>query len=141
VNLYLDTSSLVKLYFQEEYSNLVKEAVEKSKVVATSRISYVEAKAAFARKYRNKGLGRKDYQRLLFEFEKDWGNYLIVEILEEVISLAGGLVEKYDLRAYDALHLSSALTLQSKSGLKISFSSFDKQQERVAKKEGLSSLF
>ena len=47
--LYLDTSSLVKLYVDEEDSGKVVEMVKASKVAATSIIAYTEARAAFAR--------------------------------------------------------------------------------------------
>ncbi|MBE9540835.1 MAG: type II toxin-antitoxin system VapC family toxin, partial [Proteobacteria bacterium] len=50
--IYLDTSSLVKLYVEEEDSSKVADLVRSSKVIATSLIAYAEARSAFARRYR-----------------------------------------------------------------------------------------
>ena len=52
--LYLDTSSLVKLYVDEDCSEIVREWVEEAEVVATSRVTYPEALSAFARRW-NRG--------------------------------------------------------------------------------------
>lgn len=41
--LYLDTSSLVKLYVEEEYSDMVKEWVREAETVSTCRVAYPEA--------------------------------------------------------------------------------------------------
>ena len=41
--LYLDTSSLVKLYVQEAGSEDVQELVEKARLVVTSQVAYPEA--------------------------------------------------------------------------------------------------
>ena len=46
--LYLDTSSLVKLYVEEEDSAKIADLANASKVAATSIIAYTEARAAFA---------------------------------------------------------------------------------------------
>jgi uncharacterized protein len=46
---YLDTSSLVKLYVEEEGSALIRQLVERTELVATSVLAYPEARAALAR--------------------------------------------------------------------------------------------
>lgn len=46
---YLDTGAPVKLYIQEDGSELVREKVSDASLVATSKIAYAEARAAFAR--------------------------------------------------------------------------------------------
>jgi len=56
VNLYLDTSALVKLYIAEEGSLLVRTALADARFVATSVVAYVEARAAFARRRRERAL-------------------------------------------------------------------------------------
>src|SRR6185295_15326330 len=49
VTLYLDTSSLVKLYVSEPGSETVRQLVRDATVVATSVVAYPETRAAFAR--------------------------------------------------------------------------------------------
>ena len=45
--LYLDTSSLVKLFIEEKYSERVREWVDAVDAVLTCRVAYAEAAAAF----------------------------------------------------------------------------------------------
>lgn len=47
--LYLDTSSLVKLYIAEAHSELVQDWVGEAEAVATSRVAYPEALLKAAR--------------------------------------------------------------------------------------------
>jgi len=135
--LYLDTSALVKLYCREADSEQVKELVEKAEVVGTCRISYVEAKAAFSRKYWSKELTENDFRKLISGLEKDWPNYLVVEVSTTVAEKAGDLVSAYNLRAYDALHIAAAQLLKEKSGLEAFFLTFDRDQKIAAIREGL----
>jgi predicted nucleic acid-binding protein len=52
VTLYLDTSSLVKLYVTEAGSDSVHGLVNEASIVATASIAYPEARAALARRWR-----------------------------------------------------------------------------------------
>ena len=49
MTLYLDTSSLVKLYVTESGSKVVRQLVGDANVVATSVVAYAETRAALAR--------------------------------------------------------------------------------------------
>ena len=92
--IYLDTSSLVKLYVEEEDSSKVADLVRSSKVIATSLIAYAEARSAFARRYRENAFTPYQYKRLVSFFNQDWDNYLIVRITKELVWLAGDLAER-----------------------------------------------
>jgi uncharacterized protein len=50
--LYLDTSTLVKLYAEEEGTETVERAADEAEAIATSVVAYAEPRAAFARKLR-----------------------------------------------------------------------------------------
>jgi uncharacterized protein with PIN domain len=58
--LYLDTSVLVKIYVEEDGSITIREQVNNARFVATSMIAYVEARAAFARRRRERKLAPAD---------------------------------------------------------------------------------
>ena len=135
--LYLDTSALVKLYVPETESGEVKGAVEAADVVATSRLAYVEATAAFARKRREHGLTAGGYRTVLQDFEHDWENYFLVDVSDSLVKLAARLAEKHALRGYDAIHLASAVTMGRDGGLTIAFSCFDDRLSLCARREGL----
>jgi len=114
VILYLDTSSLVKLYVSEMESGTVRELVDTAEVAASSRLAYVEARAAFARKRREHGVTPKDYQNIVQDFDRDWESYFLVDVADALVKTAGHLAEKHALRGYDAIHLSSAVTCRGK---------------------------
>ena len=67
--LYLDTSSLVKLYVEEEKSSKVVDLVRSSKVTGTSLVAYAEARAAFARRFRENAFTPREYKRLTSSFD------------------------------------------------------------------------
>lgn len=133
--VYLDTSSLVKLYVEEKGSRLVRELVENAELVATSVVTYAEARAALARQRREDGLTTAGYRQAKNDFEQDWPRYLAVEVNETVYRSAGDLAEKHHLRGFDSLHLASYLSLYGESVPQIRFSSFDEALNRAARKE------
>lgn len=135
--VYLDTSSLVKLYFSETGSIAVSRLVETAEVVATSQLAYVEARAAFARKRRERGLTLKDYRTVLQDFDDDWESYFVVDISNALVKLAGHLAEKHGLRGYDAIHLASALTVHQQADRPLAFSCTDTRLALAARREGL----
>ncbi|MGH7827946.1 MAG: type II toxin-antitoxin system VapC family toxin [Candidatus Binatia bacterium] len=135
--LYLDTSSLVKLYVSESESPAAKQLVEEAEITATCRLTYVEARAAFARKRRERGVTPKDYRNLVQDFDNDWESYFIVDISDALVKLAGRLAERHALRGYDAIHLASAVTLRREGDQPVAFSCFDGRLSLAARREGL----
>ena len=124
--LYLDTSSLVKLYVEEEGSNEIEDLVVASPAVATSLIAYAEARSAFARRLREQAFSAAEYREILASFESDWGSYAHAAVTIEIVRLAGNLAEKHALRGFDGLHLSSAVTIGRQSASPVRFSSSDR---------------
>ena len=109
---YLDTSAVVKLYVEEGGATTVRRAVQDATQVGTSRVTYAEARAAFARRFRERGFASAAYAELLRSFDQEWETYVRLDVTEPLIQLAGDLAERHALRAYDAIQLASALTLQ-----------------------------
>ena len=135
--LYLDTSSLVKLYVEEKNSRTVSTLVTSSRATATSLIAYTEARAAFARRFREKAFTARAYKGIISSFNKDWDNYLMVQVTRKVVLLAGDLAEKHRLKSLDAIHLSSALTLSSELSSPIIFSCSDNKLQKASEVETL----
>ena len=133
--VYVDTSSLVKLYVEEKGSRLVRELVERAELVATSVVTYAEARAAFARQRREGGLTAAGFGQAKNDFEQDWARYLTIEVSEAVYHSAGDLAEKHHLRGFDSLHLASYLSLSGNGARQTRFSSFDEALNRAARKE------
>lgn len=136
--LYLDTSSLVKLYIEETGSNMVQDWVMEAETVSTCRVAHPETISAFHRRFNNDDLSEKDYSLLLKRFFQEWEKFAVLDF-DEVE--AGRLVKKHGLRGFDAIHLSAAKLLKSGNfGISLSFSSFDKKLNDAASAEGLSIL-
>lgn len=110
--VYMDTSALIKLYVKEEGSELASKMLRSADLVATSKIAYVEARAALARLWREEILKEQDYKLVKESFQQDWNNYLVVELSDMIINMGGELTETYKLRGFDAIHLASVLMLK-----------------------------
>jgi len=135
--LYLDTSSLVKLYVREDGSDEVMALLDGARVVATSQVAYAEARAAFARKHRQGDFTDERYHTVITNLQQHWGAYFALDVSWPVSRLAGELAERYGLRGFDAIHLASALTVKTRLGSMITFSSSDHELEDAAQSESL----
>jgi predicted nucleic acid-binding protein len=135
--LYLDTSSLVKLYVEEKDSSQIANLVGSSNVTATSLVAYAEARAAFARRFRERAFTANEYKVLLSSLNEDWGNYLILKVTNELVRRAGDLAEKHALRGFDAIHLSSAVSLCQDHSAPVVFSCSDRKLQKASELEDL----
>jgi predicted nucleic acid-binding protein len=134
--LYLETSSLVKLYVREKDSETVRGCVEASEAVATSVLAYAEARAAFARKLREQGITKDAHEAVKRALAADWPSVFVLYVTAGTARLAGDLAEKHALRGFDALHLASAAELRAAGAGDIRFSSADERLRAAARAEG-----
>ena len=135
MTLYLDTSSLVKLYVAEYGSEIVRGDVERATIVATSLIAYPEARAALARRRRERALRPAAFTAAKLKFDEDWPKYLGVQLTEALCRDAGNLAERYGLRGYDSVHLASFLEVARQAGAAdTEFSSFDGRLNGAARR-------
>lgn len=111
MTLYLDTSVLLKLLVTEPGSVVAAQLTDSADVVAAARLGYAEARAALAAASRNRRITPAQLRRLKTELELLWSQFVIVEMTEELVRLAGDLAEAERLRGYDAVHLAAALTV------------------------------
>jgi uncharacterized protein len=125
VNSYFDTSALVKLYLSEDGSTVVRKAATNATEAATSSITYVEARSAFSRKLRMREITPRQFERHKAEFERDWQHFTRFDLDSHIIAGAAELIEKFPLKAYDAIHLSAALSMRQATRLRVSFVCFD----------------
>jgi len=80
--LYLDTSSLVKLYIAEIHSDLVRRWVEEAEIIATCRVAYPEMISALNRRFRTDDLAKKDYDLLVKNFANEWRHFVAIDFDE-----------------------------------------------------------
>ena len=137
MTLYLDTSSLIKLYVAEPGSDAVRKLVERASVVATSPIAYTETRAALARRRRERALRPKAFASAQKAFEAEWPKYFTVDVTSALCSQAGEFAERYRLRAYNSVHLAAFAEIAREAGVRDTrFSSFDYALNRAARSLG-----
>jgi predicted nucleic acid-binding protein len=136
VIVYLETSSLVKLYVREPDSDTVRETLRAADVVATSIVAHAEARAAFARKRREKGLSEAAYQAVKDSLERDWPQYFVLGLTGPSAKSAGNLAGKHALRGFDAIHLAAAIELRSSGAPAVRFLTADSRLRDAARSEG-----
>jgi predicted nucleic acid-binding protein len=130
---YFDTSSLVKLYVTEPDSDAIAQLVQSAGVVATSVVAYCEARAAFARRRRERHLSAAGHARIVAQLDADWGAWLAVDVTDALARSAGRLAERFGLRGFDAIHLASFEAILGRADDEdVRFSSADARLTRAA---------
>ena len=138
--LYLDTSALVKLYAEEAGSKIVRQAVADANLIVTILLSYAETRSALGRKRRSGEIGAADLKKCKQEFDRDWMRLHRLPIDEALVRKAGELCEEHALRAFDALHLAAADSLQAALRTTVTFACFDGPLNGAARARGLEPL-
>lgn len=130
---YLDTSALVKLYVAESGQQRVTDLVDSvDGGLVTSVITYAEARGVFARYLRENKIDQHQHDTLVANFNADWEGMNEVDVTPSVYQRAGDLLTAHpNLRAMDAIQMSSAL--EARSHARIKFLTFDDDLEAVAK--------
>lgn len=137
MNLYADTSALVKKYIQESGSEQVIVFFERFSFIGTTVLTQVELAAALAKASRSGWVGEAGVSQAWQDFLSHWPAYTRLPITTRVIERAASLAWRYGLRAYDSLHLASAQVWQELAGGEIVFACFDKNLSKAAASEGL----
>ena len=137
MTLYLDTSALVKLYVREHETSAVTARVGTTPLIATARVAYPEARAALARRHRERAISHRGLRSAVAALDRDFEQYVVVELVAPVARLAGELSERHALRGFDAIHLASALELRSMTNEPVAFCCFDTRLAEAAVAEGL----
>jgi predicted nucleic acid-binding protein len=140
VILYLDTSALVKLYVAETGTEVVASAVERAQALATVRITYADARSAFAQHARARGIAAGALRHVVRHLDEEWGQYSIVEVTDALVRRAGVLAERHRLRGYDAVQLSAAVDLRIAGAADVAFASFDARLNQAARRERMAVL-
>lgn len=134
--LYLDTSSLIKLYIEEPDTPEVERQFDEASLVCTSVVAYAEARSALARLCRAGSLPPEEHTRTKANLDQSWTHYLTVDVTPEVWRAAGDLAEAHALRGFDSIHLASFLHLaRTDLGEPVQFSSFDDRLRQASRRE------
>jgi predicted nucleic acid-binding protein len=143
-NYYADSSALVKRHVYETGTVWFRALCEPTagNVIITARISTVEVYSALNRRQREAHLSATDYADIVADFDAICTTeYQFVELTASIIERTKSLLERYSMRAYDAVQLASALiahdTLASAGLSPLTFLAADDRLLATAQAEGL----
>lgn len=112
MNIFLDTSALVKFYHEEEGTASVTALIlDCSGDIHISELAKLEVISSFCRRFRSKEIDEGAYQEAVFAFREDLQRYKLVPLTELVLNKAElimlDLAPTFGLRTLDALHLAT----------------------------------
>jgi predicted nucleic acid-binding protein len=140
MNLYLDTSAIIKRYINEPGTEDVRAWIRAADFISTGLITRAETAAGLTRLQRRGIITNDDFRLALDQFRLDWAGYYRIPINEELIARADILACQHGLRGYDAVHLAAALIWQEALMLPITLATYDQKLADAGKKSGLSVL-
>lgn len=132
MNVFLDSSALVKRYVDEDGSQELDDLLLQASSVAAAVIAPTEVVSALCRLRRESRLTARQYANARDALSTDLRDVTLVGIDEEVIIEAMNALERWPLRSADALHIACASTWSADM-----FVSADQSQLRAARAKGL----
>jgi len=118
MKIFLDTSSLIKLYHTEMGTEYLDKIFEDNTIneIFLSDITKVEFTSAIWKKVRTKDITKEEATEIIDSFNEDYKNYTFIDLDSELILAARDLVLKYGfkgLRTLDSLQLASMVKVKS----------------------------
>lgn len=135
--LYFDTSALVKLYVVEEGSEVTRSAAKEAGILAVSRVAWVEFHSAMARRARQVPADASALDEARNVLASQWADFLVLDVSQRIVELAGEHADLYALRACDAVQLATADYLAEHSERSVGFACFDRRLNKAATALGM----
>jgi len=138
---YLDTSALVKLYVREPGTERLLALATRSSEnrLAILALARIELRSAIRRRERNGEIPPLIATQLLEAFTRHVeGRFLIQTVSDFLLDVASVLVDRYALRAFDAVQLAGYMVLKRSAGTDLPiFVCSDQELLMVAKREAI----
>jgi predicted nucleic acid-binding protein len=138
MKVFLDTSSLLKLYHKEADTDLLSDALADVESIYLSELARLEFRSAVWKKVRTKEIDSEIAQGIVNYFEDDYPKFNWIKLDSATLNQAISLLNQYGitgLRTLDAIQLSSALSL--KGNKEIIFFTHDKLLLSIFEQQGL----
>ena len=128
-SLYVDTSALMKLFVDEEFTEQCKKIISEYSEIYFSQIGVTETLINL-----RKRLSTQEFAIASKLFEADIATFNIIDFDERISHSAVDISEGTNLATLDAIHLASALKIRDAG---IDFLTYDTVQRKAAKSLGL----
>lgn len=120
MKIFLDTSSLIKLYFFEDGTIALENFISDNKIdfILLSKISLLEFESTLLKKVRTQELIESEVKTALEAFEIDKNKFIFIPISNNILRNAQHLISKYGLdglRTLDSIQLSCCLEIRSET--------------------------
>ena len=138
--LFCDTSALIKLYIEEAGSSDIKSLLQESDAVVVCRIAWAEAFAALSRRAREVPEDASLVEQAKAALAIDWPQFVVLDIDQRLVELAGEYADTFALRGYDSIQLAAAFEAGRISQSKLFFACYDIRLNKAAKLLGMLSL-
>jgi predicted nucleic acid-binding protein len=143
IKLYLESSALWNLYYEETGAELVEHCLDNPQLTCISSIwSQLEMERGIKKRENQKEITSEETENLRVFIETD-GKRLVskkqletIPIVEEYILTAKRLIHEHNLFASDALHLASAI-LQGCKGILVDDYHFKRLNKKIEIREGI----
>lgn len=140
---YFDASVLVKAYLWEEGTEDVRQVIRDLSAhptvvrVVTSRLAFVEAISAVSRRTFTGEITEDQAEEVWNRLVADFAGYDVLEPKPRLVERAAELTRRHRLRALDAIHLATGLTVRADvpAGADFRFASADRRLNVAATAE------
>jgi len=140
--IFLDTSTLVKLYYKEPDSEqLVNKISEKADEIFLFELAKVEFASAIWKKVRTGDVNKETAIQVIACFENDYDTFNWIFSDSNIVEISKNLFQKYgqsSLRTLDALQLGACISAKSEIDVFLTNDDFLKE---LFEKEGLTTIF
>ena len=137
---YFDTSAWLKIYVREEGCDEARDLARRHHLFS-SGILLTEAFSALRRKREAREISDAVLRRLVGVMREDVSAIEIIHPGAEVLARSQEVVLATAARTLDAIHIASALVLQSRAELSLTFVTADRRQLDAARGQGLATHF
>lgn len=107
--MYFEASAAVKLLIEETGSNTATRAWTSGAFIATSALTFVQARSGLAAAHRARRMTEEALSRAKRDLAAMRAGLAELRVGEAILAQAEEVAERESLRGYDAVHLSSAL--------------------------------
>lgn len=125
---------MIKLLVDEPGAEEARSAYSEADGVRTIALAHVEATAALTRMRKGQRLTPTRFDRALDDLERIWRGLFSHAVNGALLAMAAESARTHSLRAYDAVHLSGALSFAT--GEELDFACWDKELREAAQRHG-----
>ncbi|MDP3913657.1 MAG: type II toxin-antitoxin system VapC family toxin [Bacteroidota bacterium] len=141
MKIFLDTSSLIKLYHTEPGTDDLDRLLDENSVeeIFLAEIAKIEFNSAVWKKVRTKDLTKEEAVEIIDSFQSDYPNYSFISTDHQLLVAARDLIAKYGfagLRTLDSIQLASILSIKEELSLA---ATADELLRSLIEKEGVKS--